>query len=41
MTGTRISDVADAVGVAPSTVRYYERIGLVPRPERTASGYRV
>ena len=41
MTGTRISDLAGAVGVAPSTVRYYERIGLVPEPERTASGYRV
>lgn len=41
MTGVRISELADAVGVAPSTVRYYERIGLVPAPERTASGYRV
>jgi MerR family transcriptional regulator, copper efflux regulator len=37
----RISELADAVGIAPSTVRYYERIGLVPEPERTASGYRV
>ena len=41
MTGARISELADAVGVAPSTVRYYERIGLVPVPERTASGYRM
>ena len=41
MTGTRISALADAVGVASSTVRYYERIGLVPEPERTAAGYRV
>jgi DNA-binding transcriptional MerR regulator len=39
--GARISELADAVGVAPSTVRYYERIGLVPEPDRTASGYRV
>jgi len=41
MTGARISELADAVGVAPSTVRYYERIGLVPAPERTSSGYRI
>lgn len=37
----RISEVADRLGVAPSTVRYYERIGLVPNPPRTASGYRT
>jgi DNA-binding transcriptional MerR regulator len=37
----RISELADAVGVAASTVRYYERIGLVPEPARTESGYRV
>ena len=36
----RISEVADQLGVAPSTVRYYERIGLVPDPPRTPSGYR-
>lgn len=36
----QISEVADRLGVAPSTVRYYERIGLVPSPPRTPSGYR-
>ena len=36
----RISQLADRLGVAPSTVRYYERIGLVPAPPRTPSGYR-
>ncbi|MDQ1510393.1 MAG: hypothetical protein QOG50_2237 [Actinomycetota bacterium] len=41
MTGARISELAAAAGVTPSTVRYYERIGLVPEPERTASGYRM
>jgi DNA-binding transcriptional MerR regulator len=41
MNGARISELADAVGIAPSTVRYYERIGLVPAPERTSSGYRT
>jgi DNA-binding transcriptional MerR regulator len=28
------------VGVPTSTVRYYERIGLLPLPARTPSGYR-
>jgi DNA-binding transcriptional MerR regulator len=36
----RISELADHVGVPTSTVRYYERIGLVSMPARTASGYR-
>jgi DNA-binding transcriptional MerR regulator len=36
----RISDLAEKVGVPVSTVRYYERVGLLDAPERTASGYR-
>jgi DNA-binding transcriptional MerR regulator len=36
----RISEFADRVGVATSTVRYYERVGLLTPPERTGSGYR-
>lgn len=36
----RISELADAVGVPTSTVRYYERVGLMAVPARTASGYR-
>lgn len=36
----RISELAERVGVPTSTVRYYERIGLLGAPERTASGYR-
>ncbi len=40
MDGLRISELAHRVGVSTSTVRYYERIGLVPVPNRTASGYR-
>ena len=36
----RIAEVAEQLGVTPSTLRYYERIGLVPAPARTDSGYR-
>ncbi|MFC7362598.1 MerR family transcriptional regulator [Nocardioides astragali] len=36
----RISELADRVGVPTSTVRYYERIGLLGAPIRTGSGYR-
>lgn len=36
----RISELAEQVGIPTSTVRYYERIGLLGAPSRTASGYR-
>jgi DNA-binding transcriptional MerR regulator len=36
----RIGEAADAVGINPKTIRYYEDIGLLPDPERTPSGYR-
>lgn len=36
----RISDLAERVRVPVSTVRYYERIGLLALPARTSSGYR-
>jgi len=36
----RISELADQVGVPVSTIRYYERIGLLAEPARTGSGYR-
>jgi DNA-binding transcriptional MerR regulator len=36
----RISELAATVGVPASTVRYYERIGLLGEPERASSGYR-
>jgi len=32
--------LASAAGVAPDTVRYYERAGLLPPPARTPAGYR-
>ncbi len=36
----RISELADRVGVPTSTVRYYERVGILDTPVRTPSGYR-
>ena len=38
--GLRIAELAHAVGMPTDTVRYYERAGLLPPPERTAAGYR-
>jgi DNA-binding transcriptional MerR regulator len=35
-----IGRVARATGVAAKTIRYYEQIGVLPRPGRTAAGYR-
>lgn len=36
MTQLRIGDVARAVGLRTSALRYYERTGLLPTPGRTA-----
>lgn len=35
-----IGDLARQTGAKVETVRYYERIGLLPAPERTDSNYR-
>ena len=36
-----IGRLAKLSGVKPDTIRFYERSGLLPKPSRTASGYRV
>jgi DNA-binding transcriptional MerR regulator len=36
-----VSKLADRVGLTADTIRYYERVGLLPPPDRTASGYRA
>ena len=41
MDGLKISELAERAGVNVSTVRYYERVGLVPDPARSHSGYRL
>jgi DNA-binding transcriptional MerR regulator len=37
----KIGEVAQRAGVSIDAIRYYERRGVLPRAERTASGYRV
>ena len=37
----RIGEVSEAVSLPTKTIRYYEDIGLLPRPERSANGYRA
>jgi DNA-binding transcriptional MerR regulator len=36
----RIGELARESGLAPSAVRYYEQLGLLPAPRREPSGYR-
>ena len=35
-----IGQLAKATGVAAKTIRFYEQIGVLPTPNRTAAGYR-
>ncbi len=41
MNGLKISELAQRSGVITSTVRFYERAGLVPDPDRSTGGYRL
>jgi DNA-binding transcriptional MerR regulator len=36
----KIGEVAKQAGVTVDTVRFYERVGVLPAPARTESGYR-
>lgn len=36
----KIGELARIAGSNPETIRYYERIGLLPRPPRTSGNYR-
>jgi DNA-binding transcriptional MerR regulator len=37
----RAGELADAAGVNRETLRYYERRGLLPRPDRSPGGHRL
>ncbi|AFZ44709.1 transcriptional regulator, MerR family [Halothece sp. PCC 7418] len=39
--GLKISEVSHQLGVNPQTLYFYERIGLIPSPQRTKSGFRL
>ena len=41
LTQLRIGELAAELSLNPRTIRYYERIGLLPNPERTPAGYRL
>ena len=36
-----IGEVAELLGVTPKAVRHYERLGLIEKPQRSESGYRL
>ncbi len=36
-----VSQLARLTGVSPDSIRQYERIGIVPRAERSPAGYRI
>ena len=37
----KIGKVSGHASVPVETIRYYEKIGLLPKPDRDASGYRA
>jgi MerR family mercuric resistance operon transcriptional regulator len=41
VTGIQRGELAERTGCNPETVRYYEKVGLLPEPPRTPSGHRA
>lgn len=37
----RVGEAAQTLGLNPQTLYFYERIGLIPPPQRTSVGYRL
>ena len=37
----KVGAVAEAAGVGVQTLHYYERLGLLPKPQRSAANYRL
>jgi len=40
-TGLTIGELAGELQLNPKTIRYYEEVGLLPKPRRSESGYRL
>ena len=36
----RIGELAERAGISTKAIRYYEQVGILSPPDRTASGYR-
>jgi len=41
MKNLKVKQVAEEAGVGIETIRYYEKIGTLPLPSKTDSGYRI
>lgn len=41
MMSYKTAEVAAIIGIHPNTVRLYEKLQLIPKPERLSNGYRV
>lgn len=37
----KTAEIAHRIGIHPNTVRLYEELGLIPKPERKPNGYRI
>jgi DNA-binding transcriptional MerR regulator len=37
----QVGEVARSLGLNPQTIYFYERIGLIPSPQRSEAGYRL
>ncbi|GAB4159787.1 MAG: heavy metal-responsive transcriptional regulator [Cyanobacteria bacterium J069] len=37
----QVGEISQKLGLNPQTLYFYERIGLIPKPKRTESGYRL
>src|SRR5579885_2830245 len=40
-THLQIGEVAHLLGITPKAIRYYQKMGLLPEPERSDGGYRL
>ncbi|MEE0420872.1 MAG: MerR family transcriptional regulator [Lachnospiraceae bacterium] len=41
MTTYKTSEIASMIGIHPNTVRLYEELELIPKPQRQPNGYRI